>query len=127
MNSLPFQISIRPFHIKHQGICGVRIQNNSASAMTFTISGQADDKHVLFAAMPAKVTIPFGQKGATCVRVKRKRPFLGLRRQSKFMIQVQSSDGMQQTIPGHLEVMPLLPIWPFALVSLITAVSFLLM
>lgn len=126
MSSLPFHISIRPFHLKRQGICGVRIQNHSASATSFTVSGQAADTQMQFEAMPANVTIPLGQKGAICVRVKRKRPFLGPKRKINFTIQVQASDGHQQTLPGHFEVAPLLPIWPFALVTLVIAVCLLL-
>ena len=124
MNEFPFQISVRPFHIKRQGICGVRIQNYLTAAITFTLSGQADDKHIQFEAMPAQVTIPQGQRGAVCVRVRRKRPFLGLRRKISFTIQVQSSNGVQQTVPGHLEYTPLLAIWQLAL--LVGAIGFFL-
>jgi len=121
----PFQIYVRPFHIKRQGICGVRIQNHRSFATTFTVSAQADDKHIQFDTMPAKVTIPQGQKGAICVRVKRKRPFLGLRRKINFTIQVQSSDGVQQTVLGHLEYAPLLAMWQLTLLFL-GAIGFLL-
>ncbi|MCB9005797.1 MAG: hypothetical protein H6656_00160 [Ardenticatenaceae bacterium] len=126
MSSLSFHISVRPFHLKHQGICGIRIQNHCSLPTTFTISGQAVDKQIQFEAMPGNVTIPLGQKGGICVRVKRKRPFLGLKRKINFTIQVQASDGHQQTLPGHLEVAPLLPIWSLALVTLVTAVCLLL-
>lgn len=77
-NEFPFHISIRPFRIKRQGICGVRIQNHQSVAITFTLSGQADDEYVQFEAMPEQVTIPQRQKGAVCIRVRRKRPLLGL-------------------------------------------------
>lgn len=125
MNEFPFQVSVRPFHIKRQGICGVRIQNNCTAATTFTLSGQANDKHIQFEAMPAQVTIPQGQKGAVCVRVKRKRPFLGLRRKINFSIQVQSSTGGQQTVPGQLDYAPFLTMWQLALLILAT-IGFLL-
>ena len=126
MNEFPFQISVRPFHIKRQGICGVRINNQCATATTFTLSGQANDEQIQFEAMPAQVTIPQGQKGAVCIRVKRKRPFLGFRRKINFTIQVQSSNGVRQTVPGRLEYTPLLAVWQLALLFLATVGVFLI-
>lgn len=121
MSECPFHISIRPFHIKRQGICGIRIQNQRTIATTFTLSGQAEDEYVQFEAMPAQITIPQGQKGAVCIRVKRKRPLLGLRRKINFTIQVQSSGGTQQALPGLLEHFPYLALWQFALLVLFIA------
>ena len=125
MIGLPFCISIRPLHIQGQGICGVRIQNRHSFASTFTISGQAEDKYIQFEAMPGKVSIPLGQKGALCVRVKRKRPFLGSRRNIHFTIDVKSSDGIQQSIPGTLECIPIVAVWQLALL-LLFVIGFLL-
>lgn len=125
MTNLPFHISIRPFHIKRQGICGLRIQNHHVAANTFTVSGQAEDKQIQFSAMPAIVTIPHGQKGAVCVRVRRKRPFLGLPRQTSFTIQVKTADGFIQTVPGQLAYTPLIALWQLAILSLLVIGIFL--
>lgn len=113
---IPFKISIRPFHLFQKGICGVRIHNLAPTTSTFTVTGHAQDERIQFAQMPPQVSIPAGQRGALCVKVfLRNRPFFGNRRTIYFTINVQSMDGIEQSLPGQLEYTPMISLWQLGL------------
>jgi serine/threonine protein kinase len=118
-----FTADIRPKALKVKGISRVLIRNDSNFDATYRVGGQDPGEAIRFDASQKQIKIPAGNSSTVDLTIESKnRPFMGRSQTLPFTVNVTTSSNLHQSIPGQLEVRPVLPRWLPALLGALLAI-----
>lgn len=107
-----FSADMRPKSLQNGGVCRILIRNDGNREMNYRVNGRDPGDAIQFDTMTNQIQVPAGQKQTVDLAIKPKsRPFMGRDQTVPFMVHVGAAGGDIQSLPGTLEIRPVLPRW----------------
>jgi serine/threonine protein kinase len=107
-----FSADMRPKSLKGRGVCRVLIRNDGNRDTTFQVSGRDPADAIHFEVGVNQVLVPAGQKQTVDLNIRPgQRPLVGRSQSLPFMVNVGAAGGDFKSLPGQMEVRPVLPRW----------------
>jgi serine/threonine protein kinase len=107
-----FTIDMRPKRLRNGGVSRILVRNEGNAEATYNVIGRDPAEEVNFEKHQGRLRLAAGDKGTVDLQLKAKsRPFIGSSKVLPFEVAVGTVSGDRQTLPGQLDVRPIIPLW----------------